>query len=171
MAWVNYCDTQQLLPAVLCAAWIHELGHCVAVWAVRGRITLLRLSAVGAELRLEGTLSYGQELICALAGPMLNLFMAFLAACASREVFAGINLALCAFNLLPVSALDGGRVINCISAMFLGPEAGCRIRSGVDHLFVVVMLLGGTVLFLASGSVTLLLTAAWLLGKRNKEAR
>lgn len=169
MAWVNYCDTQRLLPAALCAAAIHELGHCAAIWAVNGRITLLRLSAVGAELQLEGTLSYRQELICALAGPALNLVTAFPAAYVGWEVFAGINLALGVFNLLPIGILDGGRIISCVLAMVFGPEAGCRLRSGVDLLFVMAMLLGGAVLFLAGGSVTLLLAAAWLLGKRKKD--
>ena len=166
MAWLNYCDTQQLLPAALCAAAMHELGHCAAIWAVNGRITLLRLSAVGAELRLEGTLSYRQELICALAGPIVNLVMACCSACAGWEVFAGINLALCVLNLLPISALDGGRIVSCISAVFLGPEAGGRICSCMDCLFGVAMVLGGAVLFLGGGSITLLLVAVWLLGKR-----
>jgi len=165
MAWLNYCDTQQLLPAALCAAAIHELGHCAAVWAVKGRITLLRLSAVGAELRLEGTLSYGQELICALAGPVANLATAIPAAWTGWEVFAGINLSLCALNLLPVSALDGGRIVSCISAMLFGPEAGGRLCSGLEHLLVTTVLLSGALLFLAGGSITLLLVAVWLLGK------
>jgi len=163
MAWVNYCDTQQLLPAVLCAATVHELGHCAVIWAANGRIRLLRLSAVGAELQVEGTLSYVQELACAIAGPMLNLFLAVLAACIGWNIFAGINLALGVFNLLPIGALDGGRIVNCVSAILLGPDKGCRFCSRVNLGFVLAITLGGAVLFLTGGSMTLLLVGAWLL--------
>ena len=63
MAWLNYCDTQNLLPAVLCAATAHELGHLVAIYALGGRVVRLRLTAAGAELRLGRTMSYGRELL------------------------------------------------------------------------------------------------------------
>ena len=165
MAWLNYCDTQMLFPMSLGAAAIHEAGHCAAIWAVNGRIRLLRLSAVGAELQLEGTLSYRQELVCALAGPAINLIIAFLAAKTGLELFAGLNLALGAFNLLPVSVLDGGRILNCVSMMIFGPDTGSRIRRGVDILFALAILLGGTVLFFFGGSITLILVAVWLLGR------
>ena len=167
-AWLNYCDTQALFPLTLSAAVIHEAGHCGAVRAVNARIGLLRLSAVGAELQLEGTLSYMQELICVVAGPAANFVAAVLAAKAGQDVFAGINLALGLFNLLPISVLDGGRILNCVSTMLFGPEVGGRIGRGVDILLALSMLLGGVVLIFFGGSVTLLLVAAWLLG-RNKE--
>lgn len=168
LAWLNYCDTQMLFPLALSAAAVHEAGHWAAIRAVHGRIQLLRLSAVGAELQLEGTLSYARELVCALAGPAVNLFVAFLAAKAGWDVFAGLNLALGTFNLLPVSALDGGRVFNCISAMLLGPDVGSRISRGADIVLAFGLLLGGTALLFSGGSVTLLLVAVWLLAG-NKE--
>ena len=169
MAWLNYCDTQMLLPMVLCAASIHEAGHWVAIRAVNGRIGLLRLSAVGAELKMEGTLSYGQELLCALAGPAVNLIAAGLLTALGQDVLSGLNLALGIFNLLPVSVLDGGRILNSACAMFFGPDVGNYVCRGVDVLLAVALLLLGVMLFFFGGSVTLLLVAVWLLSRKKSE--
>lgn len=168
MAWINYWDTQQLLPMVLCAATLHELGHCAAVYMVRGRIALLRLSAVGAQLALEGTLSYKQEMLCALAGPVFNVGAAVLAACSGWETFAGINLVLGIFNLLPIRALDGGRFIGCAVALVLGQETGGRICKIVDFMFAASVAAVGVMLFFVNGSLTLLLIAVWLWNQNAK---
>ena len=171
MAWINYWDTQMLFPMALWAASIHEAGHWGAIRAVKGQIKLLRLSAVGAELQMEGALSYTQDMLCALAGPAVSLFAAFLAAKAGWDVFAGLNLALGLFNLLPIRVLDGGRILNAMSAMLFGPDVGNRIGSGMDMLFAVVLVLGGVVLLFFGGSVTLLLVAVWLLSRNKPKQR
>lgn len=163
MAWLNYWDTQGLLPAVLAAAAAHELGHWTAVRAVGGRIALLRLSAAGAEIRMEGTLSYGRELLCALAGPLVNLVLAFGAARVGAEVFAGLNLALGLFNLLPLSALDGGKVLGCAVALFLGAEGGGQVQAVIDRVLSLLLVICGAVLLEKGGGVTLLVVAVWLI--------
>lgn len=163
MAWLNYCDTQNLLPAALCAASAHELGHLAAVYAAGGKVSRLRLSAAGAELRLEGTLSYVRELLCALAGPLVNLMLALGAARIGAEVFAGLNLVLGLFNLLPLSALDGGKVLGCIAALVFGAEGGGVVRAVIDRVFSFLLVIGGMVLAGKGGGVTLLVVAVWLI--------
>lgn len=163
MAWLNYCDTQNLLPEALCAAAAHELGHLVAIRAAGGQVSRLRLTAAGAELRLEGTLSYTRELLCALAGPLVNLTLAFAAARLGAVVFAGLNLALGFFNLLPVSALDGGRVLSCLTALLFGPERARQLLLCTDAALTAALLACGGAVFVAGGNVTLLLVGAWLL--------
>ena len=163
MAWLNYCDTQNLLPAVLCAATAHELGHLVAIYALGGRVVRLRLTAAGAELRLGRTMSYGRELLCALAGPLVNLLLAFGAAQLRWLVFAGLNLALALFNLLPLSVLDGGRALSCAAAMLLGPEAAQCLLRWMDGMLTAALLLCGGGVLLAGGNVTLPVVGAWLV--------
>lgn len=163
LAWLNYCDTQHLLPTALCAATAHELGHLAAIRVAGGRVSCLRLTAAGAELRLLGTLSYGGELLCALSGPAVNILLAFTAARVEAVVFAGLNLALGCFNLLPLSALDGGKVLCCGVSMLFGPQAAQNLLWWTDRVTTVLLLLCGGWVLWAGGNVTLLVVAAWLI--------
>lgn len=163
MAWLNYCDTQALLPGALCAAAAHELGHWAAIRAMGGQVSALRLSAAGAELRLEGTLSYEKELLCALAGPLVNLALALVEAWLGAMVFAGLNLALGVFNLLPLSMLDGGKILSCVTGLMVGPERAWQLSVALDGVFSVFLLLCGSVLFGTGGNITLLVVGMWFV--------
>ena len=163
MAWLNYCDRQGLFLLAVCAAAAHEAGHWLLIRVFRGRVALLRLSASGAELVVEGTLSYGKELLCALAGPLVNLLLALGAARIGSPVFAGLNLALGLFNLLPVSALDGGRILSCLICVFWGPERAQRLCTAVDAALSLLLCVYGGLLLGTGGNVTLLIIAVWLV--------
>lgn len=168
LAWLNYCDTQNLLPLVLCAATAHELGHLAAIYGLGGSVDRLRLTAAGAELRLNGTLSYGRDVLCAVAGPLVNFLLAFWAAELGADVFAGLNLALGGFNLLPVGALDGGRIVSCLGAWSLGLQRSDRLLRWVERAVVAGLLLCGGVAVWNGGNITLLLVAVWLFVQTKK---
>lgn len=163
LAWLNYCDTQNLLLTALCAAAAHELGHLAAIYVLRGSVRRLRLTAAGAELCLEGTMSYSRELVCALAGPLVNLLLAFAAARLGAVVFAGMNLALGLFNLMPLSMLDGGKALSCGASVLFGPEMAQGLLRWTDWTLAVALLFIGCAVLWDGGNVTLFLVAAWLL--------
>ena len=164
MAWLNYCDTDGVLPLTLCAAAVHEFGHLAVIRLAGGRVHLLRLTAAGAELRLDGTLSYGRELLCALAGPAVNLVLGFYLARVGWPIFAGLNLVLGLFNLLPLRALDGGRALGCLAALLPWSEQAESLLCWLDILLTAVSVLCGLLVLLAGGNATLLLVGMWLLG-------
>ncbi len=162
-AWLNYLDTQGVVPFAMAACLCHELGHCFALGALGGRIKAVRLTAVGAELVLDRPLGYWQEGAAALAGPGVNLILALLSG--QREeglLFSGVNLMLGCFNLLPISRLDGGRAMYCTLALVLGPQAAGVIQEGFDLFFTAVSLAAGWDLVWKRGNITLLLVALWL---------
>jgi len=66
-------------------------------------------------------LSYAGELLAVLAGPGINLALAVVCAGGGEawQLFAGANLVLGIFNLLPLPGLDGGRII-CLLFRLLG---------------------------------------------------
>ena len=162
-AWLNYLDGQGIVPLALLSCALHEAGHLIAVRGMGGRVRRLSITAIGAEMEVDRALSYGGELLAALAGPLVNLALALLfSRVRGGAVFAGLNLALCCFNLLPVGRLDGGRALRCLLAWLLGPEAAWRAGRWVDRLLVGGLLLFGLCLARMGNSVTLLLTALWL---------
>ena len=95
---------------VLGAAALHELGHILCLRRFGAPIRRLRIGVLGAVLETGGTMSYGRELAAVLAGPLANLLAAVLLGWLGYPVSAGANAVLGAFNLLPVSPLDGRRI-------------------------------------------------------------
>ena len=106
------------LAAVLLAAVCHEMGHYIALRLCGGRLEGLSVSAFGAQMRIRdrNRLSYGREALCVLAGPLVNVTLSWLMSVGGKwreefYLFAGAQLVLGVFNLLPLTALDGGRLL------------------------------------------------------------
>ena len=158
-----------LLGAILSAAVCHELGHWLVIRALGGRVTALRITCVGAEMRLSARCPLGcwQQIAAALAGPAVNLLAARMAAGLGTEgayCFAGLNLALAAFNLLPAVQLDGGRILWCILALLTSEERAERLLRVLSSALAVGLVLGALLLlWQGRGNLTLLITAVWLL--------
>lgn len=99
-----------LLGAILSAAVCHELGHWLVLRRVGGRIQRLHITVFGAEMQVDDRrISYGGELLAAAAGPVSNLLLAAALGLLGRwweplYLFAGAQLVLGAFNLLPALA-------------------------------------------------------------------
>ncbi len=169
-AWLNYADTQGLIPLALAACALHEGGHLLALHAMGAEVTGMRLSVTGAEIRVTGTMSYPQELLSALAGPGCNLLLAALfCRLPGGSLFAGLNLALALLNLLPIGALDGGRVLRAALNWLVSPQAGDRVCPPLERALAGCLLSFGAFLAGAGGSVTLLITAIWLFSSLSWE--
>lgn len=168
-AFLFYMDTGGLLAWTAAACALHELGHYLAVRALGGRVVRLRLSCVGAEMVLSARfpLTPGGTIGAALAGPAVNLALAAAAARMGEGLylFAGLNLALGLFNLLPAAQLDGGRALGGLLALAAGPEAAGRWMGRCSGAVAAGLTLASGALA-AAGQVnpSLLLVAAWLLG-------
>lgn len=164
LAWLNYLDTQGLVPMAMTACALHELGHFLTLRRLGGRVRLIRLTAAGAEMVLSRPLGYWQEGLTALAGPGVNLLLALLfCAWPGGTVFAGLNLVLACFNMLPVGRLDGGRALYCTLALLAGPGWAGRVGRSMDLAGAALLLAGGVLSLGAGGNITLLLVALWLL--------
>ena len=111
-ALLFYLDTENLLFWAAAACALHELGHGLAIRCLGGRVALLRLTCVGAELKLSARypMGYGRQLLAALGGPAANLLCAGAAVHMAgggderAYLFAGLNLALAGSRLKPASA-------------------------------------------------------------------
>ena len=162
-AWLNYLDGQGIVLLALLACALHEFGHLLALGLLGAGVRRLSITAVGAEMEVDRPLSYGGELLSALAGPLANLAAA-LTFCRlpGGGVFAGLNLVLACFNLLPAGRLDGGRALACVLAWLLGPEAAHHAGVWIGRLLSGGLLLLGVLLARWGNSVTLLFTALWL---------
>ena len=157
-----------VLGALLLAALTHELGHCAMLRWLRARVTAVRITALGAEMRIEGRLSYGGEILAAAAGPAVNLLLAPLLAYGGRlwemlYLFAGTQLVLGLFNLLPILPLDGGSMLWNLLAWITEPYTADRVMTAVGFGTAAVLTLAAVWAAWQGGGFFFLLAALGLL--------
>lgn len=144
LLWLS--GEEALTAPLLLAVAAHEAGHLFALRWLGAPLRAMRLGFLDARI-LTGLLSYRQELLAALAGPLVSLACA-MALRQAAPVFAAVSLLLGVFNLLPVWPLDGGRVLHAGLCLRLAPA---RARSWTRRvgLCSCALALGGA-LWLAS---------------------
>lgn len=157
-----------LLSALLLAALCHELGHYGMLRRLRARISAVRITALGAEMQVAGRLSYGGELLAAAAGPVTNLLLALPLAYGGRlwevlYLFAGAQLILGVFNLLPILPLDGGSVLWNLLAWLTEPYTADRVTGIISFGMAALLTLAAAAALRKGGSPFLLLASAALL--------
>ncbi len=136
-----------VLPAVGLAAACHELGHFAALALAGVRVERVRLTAFGAEILADTRFTpYSRDILCTLAGPLVNLVLALVLAQCGAYLAAGANLLLGCFNLLPVPALDGGRAFYLLFSWAFGPPAADRAGKWVGLLTASALVLVAAVL-------------------------
>lgn len=158
-AWFVLANGWEPLVTVLGAALVHEAGHWLVLRRLGARVTGVRLSALGAAMETDsGRLSYGGELAAVLAGPAANFLAALALTAGGRWPAAvGANLVLCAFNLLPVRPLDGGRALYLAASWIGGPAAGeAAARWGGTLSSAALAVALGYVMWRTEGSLWLL---------------
>lgn len=140
---LGYLRPKIVLPFLLSAV-LHELGHALA---------LFRMGQPPREIcfRLEGArmttppLSYRQELLCAMAGPAVSLFLGL--TLPFFPMLGGYSLCLGLFNLLPLGSLDGGRMLRCILLLHLPEHRALRIFRRINIFTGLFLLLPGLLLY------------------------
>jgi Zn-dependent protease/predicted transcriptional regulator len=155
----------------LASILLHELGHS---WVARRQgievdsVTLWLFGGV-AEFK-DRFASAGAEFRVALSGPLVSiglgvLFVLIAIASLPSEVdgvaawLGYINLVLAAFNLLPASPLDGGRVLHAAFWRAKGDYAwATRVASDIGQGFGYLFIALGLVMFIFQGSFS----GAWL---------
>lgn len=170
LAAMYFLDRSAVTVHVLLASVLHELGHACAAGISGGRVTELRLGAAGADMRvsLPGENTVFRELLLCLSGPAVNIAAAQAAAALGARlneprlfVFSGASLVLGLFNLIPLSRLDGGRVLMVILERYAGAAADTVIFM-TELVLSSAMTLAGIFVFFRSGyNFTLLCVGAW----------
>ncbi|MDD5201488.1 MAG: site-2 protease family protein [Terrimicrobiaceae bacterium] len=144
---------------------LHEFGHAFAARAYGIRTPDITLLPIGGVARLERMPENPiQELVIAIAGPMVNVVIALaiwaalgfptadtLALPEGRASVLSLDLLqmnamLVVFNLIPAFPMDGGRVLRALLALRLdrahATRIAARIGQGIAVIFAIVGIFG-----------------------------
>ncbi len=141
--------------AVFACVLLHELGHALAArhyGISTPDITLLPIGGLARLSRLPEKPS--QEIVIAVAGPLVNVVIAFviilvlgakfdLSAMAQIENpgpgflvrLAGVNIFLVLFNIIPAFPMDGGRVLRALLAFRMGRRRATELAARIGQGF------------------------------------
>ncbi|MFI4994877.1 MAG: site-2 protease family protein [Hyphomicrobiales bacterium] len=169
LAWIGFSAWQRQGPAAardsvlfialifLCVV-LHEFGHILTArhFGIETRdVTLLPIGGVASMQRMPE--KPAQELAVAIAGPMVNVVIAFLLFLVLGTLepdqltrlddpsvsllvrLAAANVFLVLFNLIPAFPMDGGRVLRALLAMKLGGPRATRIAATIGQGFAFVL--------------------------------
>ncbi len=172
LAFVLSRKNAETITVLMFSAFFHELAHLFAIIYFKELPKKIIVGIFGIEIRRAGNvrLSYTQECIVSLAGPLMNLFLAAVFFVLSS--FAGsvnplspalINLSLAALNLLPIMPLDGGRFFYFLLCAKRSEQEALKIaeKAALITLFP-LSVLGFTVLIRSGYNFTLLAVCVYL---------
>lgn len=156
-----------VLTLFLCVV-LHELGHALSARYFRVNTLDIILSPIGGVARLTHLPKKpSQELIIAIAGPMVNVVIAFMSGVilwyTREDAFAiygedldaflipanflplimVINITLVLFNMVPAFPMDGGRVLRALLSMKLGRVKATMIASYIGRVIAILFVILG----------------------------
>jgi len=146
---------------------LHELGHSLVAMRFGFPIQAITLWLFGGVAQLtEMPEDWKQELLIAVAGPIVSIALGVLSYVAFLAIPAGapaakfllgylalMNLALAAFNMLPAFPMDGGRVLRALLARNRPYARATQLAAEVGKVSAVVLglfgLFGGGIFLVA----------------------
>lgn len=173
LLWIVGREMMRGSPAAYVTAWLvlilvvfgcvalHELGHALAARLFRIGTRDIILHPLGGVARLErAPMRSGEEIVIALAGPLVNLLIAIvvlgglitliqlgvLPAAVDQDggvditgpsgftfIVAVLNGILFVFNLIPALPMDGGRVLRATLAFPLGRDRATHVAAVIGQ--------------------------------------
>jgi stage IV sporulation protein FB len=183
LAWIGIAHYQQggtaaavngvlFIIAIFACVVAHEFGHALMARRYGIRTPDITLLPIGGLARLERMPEKpSEEIVVALAGPVVNLVIAAVLILAMNTRFdlealqrldnpalgfmvrlASVNVFLALFNLIPAFPMDGGRVLRAVLAIWY-PRAqatniAARIGQALAFGFGFLGLMGGNPLLI-----------------------
>lgn len=137
---------------------LHEMGHLLAMMFFGKKPSEIKLDYFGMKIvTCEKYMSAKEEIITALAGPLVNIVIFVIFFNLKQKDIAYISLALAVFNLLPVQILDGGRILS-----MLVPPSFQMKKVGIP-LSVILLIIGIAVAIHSKNNFSIIFASIYLL--------
>ncbi|MBZ5704349.1 MAG: site-2 protease family protein [Acidobacteriia bacterium] len=169
-----------LVGIIFACVILHELGHAVVSMHAGIPAKAIILLPIGGVTLLDetqqpltpGTQTWKRDIRIAVAGPLVNLLVAFVAGSILLTVapeiqlwakpyvhssnllrsFVWVNVWLAGFNLLPAYPMDGGRVLRALLSRRTDPVRATRRAVSIGQTLAAAFMLAGMLQYMQGGS-------------------
>lgn len=159
------------------SALLHEIAHVLVARGLGIGISYIEILPFGVCARLKADVikNPSDEILVAVAGPVLNIILAILTYFLNRfGLFSGeyityfslCNCAMACINLVPALPLDGGRILRGILTHNLGFLRAYNITSKISSIPVFIIFFSSVYLLLTNKfNFSLLLIGVFLISQ------
>ncbi len=143
--WMLLSDRSGIAVMTILAALLHEGGHIAAARVMHIPLHQLQLDLLGARLEVRGRLlSYSEEWLLAVAGPLTSLLCAlvgglFWQISKLAILFSCASLLLGILNLLPIKSFDGGKMLELLLLSVFGVKVSKNVMNIFSFLFLFLL--------------------------------
>ena len=149
-------DSTLFIVLIFACVVLHEFGHILAARRYGISTPTVTLLPIGGVASMERRpTNPRQELVVALAGPVVNLVIGLILVLALGTLrpaelteidnpnlsllgrLAAANFFLAVFNLVPAFPMDGGRVLHALLAMRLGGPLATEVAARIGQAFAI----------------------------------
>lgn len=175
-----------LVGIIFASVLLHELGHALAGLHAGTPAKAIILLPTGGIALLDETRppepsakTWKRDIRVALAGPLVNILIAFIAAGILRGIAPEIriwaepyvnsanlprslvwaNIWLAAFNLVPAYPMDGGKVLRAIFSRHTDPVRATKRAVSIGQTLATVFMVAGMLRYMQAGTAA----SAWLV--------
>lgn len=165
-------DHSVLFALIICAT-IHEAGHLICAKILKIKIREIVIDIGGAKIYpYSNTYPYSHELLLSFSGPLANIICVFVirlvcdetrylqniakdsenGALTFIELILVFSLLQSFLNLLPISNLDGGRILKCILCILFSQRIGQIFIRITTIIFAIILWIISVYFLMGSGS-------------------
>ena len=167
-------DHTMQTAAALTAALLHELGHIAVIRACGMRLTSLTVLPYGLEMTTDRRpCSFFEDIAVNASGCAVNLLLFPLLHTLGAVIpgdwgyffllLSASSLTLGILNALPISTLDGGCALEALLSIVLAPHTAYRAVRAISFVFLILLWIAATYVFMFSGyNYSLFAMAVWL---------
>ena len=169
------CLGLKRIAAAALAICVHEIGHLVALRLLGCSIKTVRAELSGIRIDYVGVITLHEKIISAAAGPLAGVLYSLVIMSFTQQsptcfwsLTSSISLAYSAFNLLPLSPLDGGHILCALIDVFGENQLADNMLSFISQLLQIAFVGAGLVLHLKGEGSGMLAAGIWLLLLQNR---
>lgn len=162
---INYVIFFVLIISIIMGEWstflicfifvlLHEWTHYIVAILFGYKVDKMELNLWGGVLNMEDyVLKPSHEMVILIAGPLVNLINALIFSFVYQYInhpiikeIVFVNTVLGTFNLIPVSPLDGGKIIRLYLSYFIGYGKAIKISLIFSKIFSFILFFIGVYL-------------------------